>query len=59
MEGQLEVPAGAAGKASQAESPTPEPQPAAEAKPPSASLPLAPYEPETPLGEWGGSMGGG
>ena len=49
----MEVSASAAGKASQAESPTPEPQPPAEAKPPSASLPLDPFDPETPLGEPG------
>ena len=49
----MEVSASATGKASQAESPTPEPQPPAEAKPPSASLPLDPFDPETPLGEPG------
>ncbi|CAL8262503.1 unnamed protein product [Lota lota] len=50
VEGEVEVSASAAGKASQAEGPTPEPQPPAEAKPTSASLPLAPYNPENPLG---------
>ena len=49
----MELSASATGKASQAESPTPEPQPPAEAKPPSASLPLDPFDPETPLGEPG------